>query len=451
MEFCRLCLQNISKIIDVKNDKHLLLKIKECVTIDLSDSIDVNSGVCVKCIEKINDFYEFRTTCILLNVDNKYIQIDKAVKEEIIKIEAKDTYDCVLCSEEFNELTELFDHQKSHEKKPVLKCIQNDCFEVNTGSQSLEVAIISHEADRESSSSTSVITRNSPLTPEQDPQQQRTARRKKDSATLQREYRQRLTSEEAKKRKISAAAYMRDYRKRQKNASLVNEQPVKKVRLSAESIERLNHKRALGARRSRDYRIRQRNERAAAVAAAIQSTSDDDQSQDQECWMLGCSVCSKLFINQELLEDHQKSHDEEHIFKCIEKDCLEVFTTRLDLVKHESLHWIACDICEKMYDKSFIAKHIESHFEHPRCSVCSKPFINQALLAVHLKSHGDDKPYKCEICEYSGKTSGALSAHKKMRHQALTCEICHKIFNSCRYLNDHLRKTHAENMLKCQH
>lgn len=51
-------------------------------------------------------------------------------------------------------------------------------------------------------------------------QKKRTVRQKKDSAMLQREFRHKQTSEEVRKIKTAAAAYMQEYRARKKNESL---------------------------------------------------------------------------------------------------------------------------------------------------------------------------------------------------------------------------------------
>jgi len=122
---------------------------------------------------------------------------------------------------------------------------------------------------------------------------------------LQREFREKQTSEEVRKRKTAAAAYMREYRVRKKNESLHS---AKKRRLddisaheeqsddpipstsarattfteSTESNERLHHRRATAARHSRDYRTRYREARAATATETVQSSPNDDRSSDQE-------------------------------------------------------------------------------------------------------------------------------------------------------------------------
>ncbi|KAL4154030.1 hypothetical protein QTP88_001863 [Uroleucon formosanum] len=151
-----------------------------------------------------------------------------------------------------------------------------------------------HEVDEELSEviypSTSVILPNSPgeeyfddvqaqRVSEDNHQQQKkqTVRQKKDSAMLQREFRQKQTSEEVRKRKTAAAVYMQEYRARKKNESLHS---AKKD--STESNERLHHRRATEARHSKDYRTRCREARAATATATVQSSPNDVRSSDQE-------------------------------------------------------------------------------------------------------------------------------------------------------------------------
>lgn len=124
---------------------------------------------------------------------------------------------------------------------------------------------------------------------------------KKDSATLQNEYRGRLTSEEAQKKRAANAAYMRTYRARKNNCN-----PAKKTRVEMEyendqqptdSIAgtnasetmttecteengRLARRRAISSQNLKDYGARQRAKTHTTVT--VQTTSSQNLSQNEE-------------------------------------------------------------------------------------------------------------------------------------------------------------------------
>ena len=148
----------------------------------------------------------------------------------------------------------------------------------------------------------------------------------------------------------------------------------------------------------------------------------------------GCNISSETLHDRSLLPQHMKEHDKnpEQSHDC--EYCSEKFSSVDDLKKHLASHvrdWAHfCPYCLKMFCKEedynqHITDHVEQspfrcnaceatfpakelldhHFmaEHPGlkphlCVKCSRRFQYQAYLRSHMRSHMDDKPFKCQYC-----------------------------------------------------
>uniref|UniRef100_A0A8C1XNM7 C2H2-type domain-containing protein n=1 Tax=Cyprinus carpio TaxID=7962 RepID=A0A8C1XNM7_CYPCA len=61
--------------------------------------------------------------------------------------------------------------------------------------------------------------------------------------------------------------------------------------------------------------------------------------------------------------------------------------------------------------------------ERMHCQVCGKTFRLRAQLNAHLRSHSDEKPFKCDNCEKAFKYTWNLNKHKRERHILTHTEI----------------------------
>ena len=48
------------------------------------------------------------------------------------------------------------------------------------------------------------------------------------------------------------------------------------------------------------------------------------------------------------------------------------------------------------------------------CDVCEKVFGYPSQLAVHMRTHTNEKPYECGVCEKRFRESGTLQSHKRI-------------------------------------
>ena len=78
------------------------------------------------------------------------------------------------------------------------------------------------------------------------------------------------------------------------------------------------------------------------------------------------------------------------------------------------------------------------------CRYCGKVFKNTSNLTVHIRSHTGEKPYKCDVCEYSCAQSSKLTRHMKIHIKTgrgvLRCNICDMPFSVQSTLDKHIRK-----------
>jgi hypothetical protein len=65
-----------------------------------------------------------------------------------------------------------------------------------------------------------------------------------------------------------------------------------------------------------------------------------------------------------------------------------------------------------------LSRHTKSHSEERphKCSVCERGFKTLASLQNHVNTHTGTKPHKCKYCEVSFTTSGELVRHVRYRY-----------------------------------
>lgn len=159
-----------------------------------------------------------------------------------------------------------------------------------------------------------------------------------------------------------------------------------------------------------------------------------------------CSICGKSFTRPQDLRRHLRNHDEASCFLCDE--CGKSYRSPDGLNYHKALNHPPLNITSN-----------EGNLSHPlKCLVCSKDFLSEVQLKVHLKnSHQRAKAtYTCTMCvkpkEFKRKDCFKKHLALHERAKAFSCLICAKSFSSRSNLNSHARTFHDTSAsLQCPH
>ena len=165
---------------------------------------------------------------------------------------------------------------------------------------------------------------------------------------------------------------------------------------------------------------------------------------------LPCNLCSKSYNCDEALKSHQKVHQ----VIWLSCDICGLKIKENNLTNHMARHnlperSVKCTDCDRMYFTEYdMLEHKKIHkwkrkFKDYVCTICgftTKSHSNKGLER-HMVTHSDERPYKCNQCDLTFKSTDTMISHKTEVHVATRnheCSYCKKKFKKPFALKRHL-------------
>ncbi|XP_065171779.1 LOW QUALITY PROTEIN: zinc finger protein 501-like [Atheta coriaria] len=168
-----------------------------------------------------------------------------------------------------------------------------------------------------------------------------------------------------------------------------------------------------------------------------------------------CKHCDKTFARGGQLVQHERTHTGERPYKC--KYCSADFTCpanlKLHQYKHQDVRNFVCDICGKSFiRRDALRKHLNcfhNNIKAFRCEICKKDF--KGHLPQHMRTHQNDKPHGCAICQARFAQRSQLTVHQRIHsgEKPYRCKVCWKAFAHSTALKLHIRQHTGEKPFEC--
>ncbi|XP_005093808.1 zinc finger protein 62 [Aplysia californica] len=174
-----------------------------------------------------------------------------------------------------------------------------------------------------------------------------------------------------------------------------------------------------------------------------------------------CSICLKMFKQRANAHRHVKVHIKEKPFLC--QKCNKEFPNSNALKKHVLMHRrpYRCDMCKASFSHRLLLEaHKRKHSDKERdeetadygvledksgyyCKHCDKKLTKKYRMMSHIRSHLNQRPFECQICNKCFSCQYMLQKHKKSHATPFICDKCGVTFSRKFFLNMHKKKMHC--------
>lgn len=154
-----------------------------------------------------------------------------------------------------------------------------------------------------------------------------------------------------------------------------------------------------------------------------------------------CKLCAKTFSARGSLKCHQEIHNPDSqqslctpcVHSCSLPGSLSAHMPTQHSVSSKPVksksntNYFSCSICTKLFmTETNLKLHMEVHTGTQKfsCNTCEAMFSRKADLQHHIYIHTGEKPYKCSICPRTFRASGELGRHKAWHRGDHTCKYC---------------------------
>ncbi|XP_071084042.1 uncharacterized protein [Haliotis cracherodii] len=135
-----------------------------------------------------------------------------------------------------------------------------------------------------------------------------------------------------------------------------------------------------------------------------------------------CNICHRSFATKNTMNQHKVTHSDDRPYLC--DTCGFATKYQSHLIAHRRIHSgdvYHCHFPQCTYvtpKRSQLKAHMRSHLGIRRhvCPTCGKAFVEKSHLVRHERIHLDQKPFKCNECDYNSARIDKLKDHILRHH-----------------------------------